>query len=90
MAIGLLILYPITQIVHRTIEPKLLGDCVGLSPLLTLVLIYIGYKVGSVLGMIFAVPIGIIVINMYKEGAFDYIFDDVKVLIEGIVNLRKK
>ena len=90
MAIGLLILYPITQIVHRTIEPKLLGDCVGLSPLLTLVLIYIGYKVGSVLGMIFAVPIGIIVINMFKAGAFDYILDDVKLLVEGILNLRKK
>ncbi len=90
MALGLLVLYPITQIVHRTIEPKLLGDCVGLPPLLTLVLIFIGYKVGSVLGMIFAVPIGIVVINMYKAGAFDYILDDVKVLIEGILSLRKK
>ena len=68
MVIGLLILYPITQIVHRTIEPKLLGDSVGLNPLLTLGLIYIGFKVGSVIGMIFAVPVGIIIINMYKAG----------------------
>lgn len=90
MAIGLLILYPITQIVHRTIEPKLLGDCVGLNPLLTLALIYVGYKVGSVLGMIFAVPIGTILINMYKAGAFDYILDDVKILTEGILSLREK
>lgn len=90
MALGLLILYPITQIVHRTIEPKLLGDSVGLPPLLTLVLIFIGYKVGSVLGMIFAVPIGIIIINMYKAGAFDYILDDAKILVEGILSLRTK
>ena len=90
MAIGLLILYPITQIVHRVIEPKLLGDCVGLSPLLTLVLIYIGFKVGSLLGMIFAVPISIIIINMYKAGAIDYILDDAKILLEGILSLRKK
>lgn len=90
MAIGLLVLYPITQIVHRTIEPKLLGDSVGLNPLLTLVLIYIGYKVGSVLGMIFAVPIGIIIINMFKAGSFDYILDDAKTLIEGILSLREK
>lgn len=90
MALGLLVLYPITQIVHRTIEPKLLGDSVGLPPLLTLVFIYIGYKVGSVLGMIFAVPIGIIIINMHKAGAFDYILDDAKILIEGILDLRKK
>jgi len=90
MALGLLVLYPITQIVHRIIEPKLLGDSVGLPPLLTLVLIYIGYKVGSVLGMIFAVPIGIIIINMYKARAFDYILDDAKILLEGILDLRKK
>ena len=90
MALGLLVLYPITQIVHRTIEPKLLGDSVGLPPLLTLVLIFIGYKVGSVLGMIFAVPIGIIIINMYKAGAFDYILDDAKILLEGILSLREK
>jgi len=90
MALGLLVLYPITQIVHRTIEPKLLGDSVGLPPLLTLVFIYIGYKVGSVLGMIFAVPVGIIIINMYKAGAFDYILDDAKILLEGILDLRKK
>lgn len=90
MAIGLGILYPITQIVHRVIEPKLLGDSVGLPPLLTLVLIYIGFRVGSVIGMIFAVPIGIIIINMYKAGAFDYILDDAKILIEGILDLRKK
>ena len=90
MAIGLLVLYPITQIVHRTIEPKLLGDSVGLNPLLTLALIYVGYKVGSVLGMIFAVPIGIIIINMFKAGSFDYILDDAKILIEGILSLREK
>jgi len=90
MALGLLVLYPITQIVHRIIEPKLLGDSVGLPPLLTLVLIFIGYKVGSVLGMIFAVPIGIIIINMYKAGAFDYILDDAKILLEGILSLREK
>lgn len=90
MALGLLVLYPITQIVHRTIEPKLLGDSVGLPPLLTLVLIFIGYKVGSVLGMIFAVPVGIIIINMYKARAFDYILDDAKILVEGILSLREK
>ena len=90
MVIGLLILYPITQIVHRTIEPKLLGDSVGLNPLLTLGLIYIGFKVGSVIGMIFAVPVGIIIINMYKAGAFDYILDDAKILLEGILSLREK
>jgi hypothetical protein len=49
----------------------------------------VGYKIGSIWGMIFAVPVGMIVINMYKAGAFDYILDDVKILIKGIMSLRE-
>lgn len=90
MLIGLLVLYGVTQLVRQLIQPKLVGDSMGIRPLPTLVLLYIGYKVGSVLGMIFAVPVGMIVINLYKAGAFDYILDDVKILIGGIMNLRKK
>ena len=62
----------------------------GLNPLLTLVLLYVGYRIGSVLGMIFAVPVGMIVINLYKAGAFDYILDDVKILADGVMSLRRK
>ena len=49
----------------------------GLNPLYTLFLLYLGYRVGSVLGMIFAVPIGLILLNLYQAGAFDYILNDV-------------
>ncbi|MCF2554855.1 sporulation integral membrane protein YtvI [Faecalicatena contorta] len=89
MAIGLIIVYGITQLVRQVIQPKLVGDSIGMNPLLTLVLLYIGYKVGGVFGMIFAVPVGMIVINLFKAGAFDYILDDVKILGEGILSLRE-
>lgn len=89
MAIALLILYAVTQVVRQLIQPKLVGDSMGLNPLLTLVLLYIGYKLGSVLGMIFAVPVGMIVVNLYQAGAFDYILDDVRILMEGIMSLRE-
>ena len=85
MAAGLLILYIVTQVVRQVIQPKLVGDSMGLNPIVTLVLLYIGYKVGLLL----AVPIGMIVINMVKAGAFDYIIDDVKILAEGILSLRE-
>ena len=62
----------------------------GLKPLPTLVFLYIGYKVGSILGLILAVPIGLIILNMYRAGAFDYILDDVKILVRGIISLRKE
>ena len=88
LAVALLIIYAITQLVRQLIQPKLVGDSMGLNPLITLLLLYIGYKVGSVLGMIFAVPIGLIVINLFKAGAFDYILDDVRILIKGVLSLR--
>ena len=89
MVIGLVILYGVTQLVRQLIQPKLVGDSMGLKPLLTLVFLYAGYNIGGVIAMIFAVPIGMIVMNLYKAGAFDYILDDVKILMEGLLKLRE-
>ena len=85
---ALVIIYVITQAVHQLIQPKLVGDSVGLNPLVTLLLLYIGYRLGGVIWMILTVPIGMVVINMCQAGAFDYITDDVKILIDGILGLR--
>lgn len=87
---ALVILYGVTQLVRQLIQPKLVGDSMGLNPLYTLFLLYLGYRIGSVLGMIFAVPLGLIVINLYKAGAFDYILDDVRILTEGVLSLRSR
>ncbi len=89
MAAGLLALYGVTQLVRQLIQPKLVGDSIGMNPLLTLVFLYVGYKTGGIFGMIFAVPAGLIVINLYKAGAFDYILDDMRILAEGVLSLRK-
>jgi len=89
-ALFLVIIYVITQVVHHMIQPKLVGDEVGLNPLPTLLFIYIGYRMGGFLWMILAVPLGKILINMYKTGAFDYILDDVKILVRGVLSLREK
>lgn len=70
-ALGLVILYLVTQLVRRIIEPKLVGDSIGMNPLVTLIFMYIGYRIGGVIGMILAVPIGAIVLNFYKAGTFD-------------------
>ena len=90
MVVGLLVLYGVTQLVRQLIQPKLVGDSIGLNPLVTLVLLYAGYKLGGVLAMILAVPVGMIAINLYKAGAFDYIMDDVRILAEGILSLRER
>lgn len=88
MVIGLLIIWGVGQLARQLIQPKIMGDSMGLAPIPTLVLLYVGYKVGGVLGMIIAVPIGIIVLNMYEEGVFDTTINSLKVLYASISNFR--
>ncbi|MCI8292166.1 MAG: sporulation integral membrane protein YtvI [Hespellia sp.] len=90
MAVILFIIYGVTQLVRQLIQPRMLGNSMGLNPLVTLILLYFGYRVRGVIGMILAVPIGMILINMVSAGAFDYILDDVKILAEGILGLREE
>lgn len=80
-AAGLMILYVVTQVARQLIQPKIVGDSMGLPPLLTLFLLYLGFKVKGIAGMILAVPIGLIFINFYKYGAFDGLIDNVRLLI---------
>lgn len=89
MAIGLLIIYAVSQLVRQLIQPKLLGDSIGLNPFATLFFMYIGYQWGSVLGMIVAVPIAMIIINLSKAGVFDNFIYTIRLLVEDI-NTRRK
>ncbi|MBA4701179.1 MAG: sporulation integral membrane protein YtvI [Ruminococcus sp.] len=90
MTASLIIIYIVTQLVRQLLQPKLVGDSMGMNPLVTLLLLYVGYKVSSVIGMILAVPIGMVLINMIRAGAFDYILDDVRLLVEGVLGLREE
>ncbi len=89
MAIGLLIIWGVGQLARQLIQPKIVGDSVGVAPLPTLFLLFIGYKVGSVLGMILAVPLGLILYTMYKEGAFDTTKNSVLILVAGLNRFRR-
>ncbi|WMC93598.1 sporulation integral membrane protein YtvI [Kineothrix sp. MB12-C1] len=89
MAVGLLIIWCVGQLARQIIQPKIVGDSMGVAPIPTLFLLFIGYKAGGVLGMIIAVPIGIIIVNMYEEGVFDTTLNSFKILMAGINNFRR-
>lgn len=88
-AAALVLIYITTQVVRQMIQPKIVGDSMGLPPLLTLFLLYLGFKVRGIAGMIFAVPVGIIVINFYKYGVFDSMIENAAMLIREINEFRK-
>lgn len=93
LAIGMLITWGVGQLVRQLIQPKIVGDKVGVAPLPTLVLLFLGYKFWSVLGMVVAVPIAMIFISLYQEGVFDNFFDSIRILKDGLasfIELPKK
>lgn len=89
MAIGLIIIWGVGQLARQLIQPKIVGDSIGVPPLPTLFLLFIGYKLAGVIGMILAVPIGIIIYTMYQEGAFDTSVNSLKILVAGVNGFRK-
>ncbi len=89
MMFGLLAIWLIGQLVRQVIQPKIVGDSIGMDPIPTLFLLYIGYRVAGVLGMILAVPIGIILVNLYEEGVFDTTRQSIRILVAGYNQFRK-
>ena len=89
MGIGLVACWLITQAVRQMIQPKVVGDSMGVNPLLTLFLLYLGFRFSGIGGMILAVPVGLIVIEFYKYGAFDGLISAVKELADLINDFRR-
>ena len=88
-AAGLLLLYVLTQVTRQAVQPKLVGDSMGLNPFLTLLFLYLGFKAGGIAGMILAVPVGLFFLNLYHFGAFKGMTDSAAALIQEIQAFRK-
>lgn len=89
MAVGLVITYLVSQLVRQLIQPKIVGDSMGLNPLQTLALMYIGFKFYGIAGMILAVPAGLILIKLYEAGVFDDITNGVKEIVKDVNTFRR-
>lgn len=88
-AIGLLVIWGVGQLARQLIQPKIVGDSIGVPPLPTLFLLFIGYKISGVVGMIVAVPIGLLVYSMYQDGAFETTKNSVLILFAGVNRFRR-
>lgn len=86
---GLLITWGVGQLVRQLIQPKIVGDQVGVAPLPTLILLFLGYKWKGVFGMVIALPIAMIFIALYEEHVFDTLTHSVKILWDGLSSFRR-
>lgn len=88
-AVGMLILYVVTLLVHQLIQPKMVGDTVGMNTFATILFMYVGYKLSGVIGMIIAIPVGMLLVYFYKDGGFDTLIWCFKELAKDFNNMRR-
>jgi len=69
LAFGLGMVYLLGIVMRQMLEPKIIGDRIGLHPLATLIAIYVGLELFGITGAVLG-PIGIIIIkSLQKSGA---------------------
>lgn len=88
-AVGLVAIYLICQIVKQVLQPKMVGDSIGISPLATLIFMFTGYQLYGVIGIIFGIPIGMVFVNMYRIGMFDRLISGFRIIIHDMNEFRK-
>lgn len=88
-AVELMVIWGIILLFRRIAEPKVVGNQTGLSPILSLVSIYVGMQLGGVAGMILGPVVLLVVINVCKAGVFDSTAGDVGLAIRDTRALLK-
>lgn len=66
LAIALAVLYGVISLVRQLLQPKIIGDNVGIHPLETLISFYIGVKLFGVMGIILGPIFVVIIKNIWK------------------------
>lgn len=69
IGMGMLILYVVITVVRQILEPKIVGQQIGLYPIVTLILMYVGAQLMGVLGLLILPIMATILIKLNKEGS---------------------
>jgi len=88
-AVFLIIIYLVCLLLKQLLQPKIMGDSVGISPLYALFFMFVGYRINGILGMIIGIPIGMVLLSFYHAGFFNRILKGFKIIIHDINEFRK-
>lgn len=88
-AVIFVVLWGVGQLLRQIIQPKIMGDSMGMPPIPTLFLLYIGWRISGVWGMILALPLAIIILNLDEAGIFDQAKASLRYLVRDVNRFRK-
>jgi sporulation integral membrane protein YtvI len=71
LGIALLTIYLFISLVRQFTEPKIIGENIGLHPLITLMALYFGLKLWGGVGLILGPIIVVIIVACYRAGLFE-------------------
>ena len=60
-------LYLLQQIEGNILSPKVTGDSIDMHPLIVILLLIVGGKISGFIGMVLAVPVGVVVKVIYED-----------------------
>lgn len=74
MGIGLLVIYATITVIRQIIEPKLVAGQVGISPVATIMAMYIGVRLFGAAG-IFILPFIVIIVKLLNDEGIIHVFN---------------
>lgn len=89
-AVGLMVVWGIICVFRRVAEPKAVGSQTGLSPILSLISMYVGMRLGGVAGMILGPIVCLVAINVARTGIFDGLTADLGLAVRDTAALLRR
>lgn len=83
-AVELMVIWGIIALFRRVAEPKFVGDQTGLSPILSLISIYVGMRLAGVLGMILGPVVCMVLLSITRLGIFRPAAEDLRLAVADL------
>lgn len=88
-AIQLMVIWGIIAVFRQVAEPRIVGNQTGLSPILSLMSIYVGMRLAGVPGMILGPVVCMVAVNVCSLGVFDGVLADLRLAARDVSSLLK-
>ncbi len=89
-ALGLMVVWGLICIFRRVAEPKAVGSQTGLSPILSLISLYVGMRLAGVVGMVLGPVLCLVAINVARTGIFDGLCADLALAVRDTAALLRR
>ena len=85
----LLVLTLVLQLLRRVLEPKLMADRIGITPLQSLIGMFVGLRYGGIIGLIGGPVLMSVVVGAFKGGLFSLAARDCHIISAWFKNRLK-